>query len=349
MCGLIAYVGKKDSKEILLKGLSQIQYRGYDSMGLVIATKNGFKRVRSVGDIKQLRKKILNVKGFSGFQGLGHSRWATHGKVTERNAHPHKVGPFYLVHNGIIENTEELKAWVKGPFRSETDSEVVAHCLWDSYQKLGTLKKAVFDVVSKIKGEYAIAVMSEEHPGELLAFKKGPSLLIGLGKEETFVCSAAQGILPWTKKVIFLKDGEVGHIKAGNKVSFYSVKTKKPIRKSISILKDSDFSKKGKGGFPHYMLKEIYEQADCVSRLIKTHINKNTYKTELSIEGDRGVLDQVIKTGKLYISACGSSYYSALYGKYVIEKLSRISVEVDIGSEFRYRSPVLLKKAPLAC
>ena len=227
MCGIIGYIGFRDSKEVLLNGLKKIQYRGYDSMGLVIATKQGFKRIRSVGDVRQLQNKMANEGDCSGSWGLGHSRWATHGVPSEENAHPHKAEHIYVVHNGIIENAEELKAWLKGPFLSETDSEVVAHCLVDSYKQKGSLKEAVFDTISKIKGEYAIAVMSEKHPNELFAFKKGPSLLIGLGEKEIFLSSDAQVFLPYTKKVIFLQDGEVAHIKDEETFSCYSEKGKK--------------------------------------------------------------------------------------------------------------------------
>ena len=344
MCGIIGYIGFRDSKEVLLKGLGKIQYRGYDSMGLVIATKRGFKRVRSVGDVRQLEKKVAEEGGYFGSWGLGHSRWATHGAPLEKNAHPHKAGHIYIVHNGIIENAEELKAWLKGPFLSETDSEVVAHCILDSYKKSGSLKEAVFDTISKIKGEYAIAVMSEKHPNELWAFKKGPSLVIGLGEKEIFLSSDAQVFLPYTKKVIFLKDGEIAHIQDKEALCFYSEK-KQNIEKSVTVL-DTDFVEADKGGLPYYMLKEIYEQPSCISKLIQTHINEKKHKIEMDINNGANILDQIVQKGRLNIVACGSSYYAALYGKYVIEKFSRTAVEVDMASEFRYRSPVLPDQIP---
>ena len=344
MCGIIGYIGFRDSKEVLLKGLGKIQYRGYDSMGLVIATKRGFKRVRSVGDVRQLEKKVAEEGGYFGSWGLGHSRWATHGAPLEKNAHPHKAGHIYIVHNGIIENAEELKAWLKGPFLSETDSEVVAHCILDSYKKSGSLKEAVFDTISKIKGEYAIAVMSEKYPNELWAFKKGPSLVIGLGEKEIFLSSDAQVFLPYTKKVIFLKDGEIAHIQDKEVLCFYSEK-KQNIEKSVTVL-DTDFVEADKGGLPYYMLKEIYEQPSCISKLIQTHINEKKHKIEMDINNGANILDQIVQKGRLNIVACGSSYYAALYGKYVIEKFSRTAVEVDMASEFRYRSPVLPDQIP---
>ncbi len=345
MCGIIGYVGFRDSKEVLLKGLEKIQYRGYDSMGLVIVTKQGFKRVRSVGDVRQLREKVAEAGDCSGSWGLGHSRWATHGAPVEANAHPHKAEHIYIVHNGIIENAEELKAWLKGPFLSETDSEVVAHCILDSYKKNHSLKEAVFDTISKIKGEYAIAVMSEKDPNELIAFKKGPSLVIGLGEKEFFLSSDAQVFLPYTNKVIFLKDGEIAHIQHKETFCFYS-EEKQKIDKLITVL-DAPFTETEKEGYPYYMLKEIYEQPDCIANLIETHINKKACKVEMGVNNEKDFLDQIAQKGCLNIVACGSSYYAALYGKYVIEKLSRISVEVDMASEFRYRSPVLSDRTPV--
>ena len=344
MCGIIGYMGFRDSKEVLLSGLERIQYRGYDSMGLVIATKNGFKHIRSMGDVQQLKKKVADrKKELVGSCGLGHSRWATHGAPLEKNAHPHKVEDIYIVHNGIIENAEELKAWLPGPFLSDTDSEVVAHCLVDSYKQISSLKEAVFDTISKIKGEYAVAVMSEKNPNELFAFKKGPSLVIGIGEEEIFIASDAQAFLPYTKRLIFLKDGEVVHIKGSNKLHFYSAK-KKEIKKSFTVW-NSTFEQADKGDYSSYMLKEIYEQPDCVLKVIQHYIDKKETRIELKNHFD--VINQIIKAGKFNIVACGSSYYAALYGKYVIEKFSRISVEVDMASEFRYRSPILTDQAPV--
>ena len=343
MCGIIGYIGFRDSKEVLLKGLKKIQYRGYDSMGLVIASEKGFKRIRSVGDVRQLQNKVAEQKDCSGSWGLGHSRWATHGAPSEENAHPHKAEHIYVVHNGIIENAEELKAWLKGPFLSETDSEVVAHCLLDSYKRKGSLKEAVFDTVSKIKGEYAIAVMSEKYPNELFAFKKGPSLLIGLGEKELFLSSDVQVFLPYTRKVIFLQDGEVAHIKGESEFSCYSENGEK-IEKRITVL-DAKSEETDKEGYPYYMLKEIYEQPDCILKVIGEHIKKEQVK--ININKGSGILDQVIRQKRLNIVACGSSYYAALYGKYVIERFSRVFVEVDMASEFRYRFPILSDRVPV--
>ena len=346
MCGIIGYIGFRDSKEVLLKGLKRIQYRGYDSMGVVIVTKEGFKRVRSVGDVEELRKKVSEIKNFSGSGGLGHSRWATHGAPIEKNAHPHKAGDIYIVHNGIIENTEELKTWLSGPFLSDTDSEIAAHCLAHFYKQTGSLKKAIFDTMSKIKGEYAIALMSEKYPDEVFAFKKGPSLAVGVGEKEVFLASDAQAFLPYTKKVVFLKDGEVVCIKGGEEPRFYSAEKQEEIKKTF-INWNFGFEEVDKGDYPSYMLKEIYEQPRCILKILQHYINGKEKRIDMKLNNQFHVIDQIIKTGKFNIVACGSSYYAALYGKYVIEKLSRISVEVDMASEFRYRSPILKDQAPV--
>ena len=400
MCGIIAYSGFRDSKKVLLKGLENIQYRGYDSMGLLVAGPSGFKRVRSVGGLQQLKKTLKKEaeEKLSGSYGMAHSRWATHGAPLEKNAHPHKAGPFYIVHNGIIENAEALKAGLKGPFLSNTDSEVIAHSLWHAYQKSPCIKSAIFDTISKIKGEYAIVLMSEEHPNELWAFKKGPSLLVGMGEREVLVCSDRQGILPWTNKVMFLKDGEMAHIQTGQPsepfrhpspptddtkeptddtqnpvhIQIYSAKQEKinptgfvqsatleDSRATDQNMKHKGFHKHKPTGFvlldqkaeqaergdwPCYMLKEIHEQADCVSKLIQTYTHAGHLRFQDKLLSD--FLEQVVQAGRLNIVACGSSYYSAIFGKYVIEKFSRIFVEADMASEFRYRSPVL-NKTPL--
>ena len=362
MCGIIAYNGFRDSQQVLLNGLKTIQYRGYDSMGIVVATKTGLKRVRSVGDITQLKQKATKMRGLSGHSGMGHSRWATHGAPTEINAHPHKAGPIYLVHNGIIENAEELKAWLKGPFVSETDSEVLACLLSEAYQQSQCLKQAVFNIIPKIKGEYAVVALSKKEPSRLLAFKKGPSLLVGIGKKEIFLCSDIQGILPYTNKAIFLKDGEVADIQDSKNFTIYSKKNRK-IKKNITHLKaDKKLTNKEKGPYPYYMLKEIHDQPATIAELIKTHINPKNTNVEIKWQvGGQGlkphlnktshlgedILDKILNAKKIGIVACGSSYHAALYGKYVIEQLSSISVEADMASEFRYRFAVWPKSTPL--
>ena len=345
MCGIIAYTGFRDSKKVLFDGLRKMEYRGYDSSGLVIAGKSGFEKFKAIGCVTDLKKKMKETQSYEGCLGMAHTRWATHGAPSEVNTHPHQAGSIHLVHNGVIENAGELKLLLKGPFISDTDSEVVAHCLLDSYRKYHSLKEAALETISKIKGEYAIAVMSERHPGELLAFKNGPSLVVGFGKDEIFVASDVQAFLHYTNKAVFLKDGEMVHIHGDHQVHFYSGDTL--IQKPMETLTqgwEKDIDKKN---YSSYMLKEISEQPECISRLIQTHVDKKNQSIHLKLTGESNILDGIVKNKYLKIAACGSSYYAALYGKYVIENLARISVEVDMASEFRYRNPVLSKDSPV--
>ena len=352
MCGIVAYTGFRDSKEVLLNGLRRLQYRGYDSAGVVIATDTGFQRVRAKGLLKHLEGKIAQGE-YKGHWAMGHTRWATHGVPSENNAHPHKAGVIHIVHNGVIENFEELKSGLTGKtlsqFTSETDTEAVAFVLSDLYQKSGSLKEAVFKILSLLKGEYAIVVMSEEAPGELWAFKKGPSLLVGFGENNTevFIASDAQAIVPYTKKVIFLQDEEVAHVHKSGEVDFYSRKhsafTK--IHKDIETLfVDTIYDYENKEKDKQFnMLKEIHEQPACVKHLLSQHLNKDQLGLQWTdSHTSQDFLNSLLKVQKLCIVACGSSYYAAFYGKYVIEKWARIPVEIDISSEFRYRDPVLL-------
>ena len=352
MCGIIGYKGFRSSKEVLLKGLERMEYRGYDSAGVAIVGKQGFKKTRAVGKLQQLKNKIKQ-EDYSGQLGIGHIRWATHGKVSEENAHPHQVKDICLVHNGVIENAQQLKKDLTGPFLSETDSEVVAHYLAMLREQSGSLKKAALGVMEKIKGEYAIIALSEKHPGEVIAFKKGPSLIVGLGEKEIFIASDVHAFLPYTRKAIFLKDGEVAHIQNGSSakanggdICFYSA-NEDNVKKSVRALSVSKEDLTGKGNYPHYMLKEIYEQPAGVLKLIQAHVRSDQQLVDLAIRGQEDILDRMIQSGRLSIVACGSSYYAALYGKYVIEKIARISVEVDVASEFRYRQPVLLTGVPM--
>ena len=382
MCGILAYIGHRQGKDVALEGLYRLQYRGYDSAGLAVAGKKGFVRLRAEGNLNNLRAKI-DQKDYQGLQAMGHTRWATHGAPVERNAHPHKAGPIYIVHNGVIENAGELKAGLPAELRSqmtsETDTETAAFLLWDFYQKTGSLKTAVFQTMSLLKGEYAVVLMSEEDPKTFWAFKKGPSLLVGFGREEVFIASDVQAVLPYTRKVVFLQDQEAVYIKgaAADKIEFYSmadsvnktvkdaqgaveknsIKAFKKIDKSIEVLSGDEITagaesstQQNKKACSFNMLREIQEQPASLDHLLSRHLSKNKKGVELQWEADseENILGNIIKQRRLCIAACGSSYYAAMYGKYVIEKWARFPVEVDISSEFRYRDPVLAEhKTPI--
>ena len=344
MCGIIGYKGFRSSKEVLLNSLKRMEYRGYDSAGIALANSQGkIKSFRAVGKLNQLKNHIGDTNCF-GNVGIGHIRWATHGKVSERNAHPHQSQDIYLVHNGVIENAQQLKKDLNVSFSSETDTEVVVHYLAKLYKKNGSLKNAALSLMGYLQGEYAIIAFSEKHPGELVAFKKGPSLIIGFGENELFIASDMQAFVPYTQKLVFLKDNELVYIKED--VCFYSIENKR-IKKSPSVVplptEDSDVI----GEYPHFMLKEIYEQPTRILKLLQSNVHLNKQQVHLNIRGQKDILENIIRTKRLGIVACGSSYYAALYGKYIIEVLANISVEVDIASEFRYRQSRCLSGIPM--
>ncbi len=353
-------MGLKDSRSVLLQGLESMEYRGYDSAGLALIKEDGRPRVfRTVGSLEELKTRALKPKAEKFFKGMGHTRWATHGLPSEKNTHPHHFGTVYLVHNGIIENAEELKKSLKGPFHSETDSEVVAHLLHYALKKHSSWLKAVAEVWPKLKGLSAFLAFSTLYPREFVAFKKGPSLIVGFGKKEVFVASDPLAFAPHVKKTVFLEDGELAHIQEACPPCFYFLTKNrgkcffKKIRKSSYVLKSDKSPVVGLKNRPagvckaasSYMLKEIEEQPPVLSRIIKTHLNLKTLRLKFTCEGQGG-LKPVAKAGTLKIVACGSSYYAALYGKYVIEQIARLPVEVDRASEFLYRNPVL-NKAPV--
>ncbi len=361
MCGIIGYKGFRKPKKVLLEGLQHMEYRGYDSSGVVLLGEKGLVRWRAVGSVQKL-KDILPSYSFHTL-GMGHIRWATHGKVLEKNAHPHQAGPLYLVHNGVIENTEELKEELKAELKnhgkvklsSDTDSEVVAFYLLKMlHLSRGCLKQAVQKTIKKLKGEYAIIVLSAQHLGEMIAFKNGPSMAVGLGTNETFIASDFHAFASYTNKVVFLKDLQLVHVGSDNKVKCYDLKNQE-VSLSPQILSQSQQlqKKEGKGKWQHLLLKEIHEQPSCVHRLLQTYIHQSEQKVHLPLKTQKKELAGAsdiwsrIANHHLHITACGSSYYAALYGKYVIEKIAQVKVEVDISSEFRYRVPVLKKGTPV--
>ena len=349
MCGVISYKGFRNPKEVVLTGLKRMEYRGYDSAGAVLLNSSGqLKRWRTEGALKNLKQTMEGENNFKSL-GMGHIRWATHGPPVKKNAHPHKAGPLYLAHNGVIENAQELKQTLPGPFVSDTDSEIMAWALSSAWQKFGCLKQAVQSIMPRLKGEYAAIALQAEPPYHIIAFKKGPSLAVGLGENETFIASSFQAYLPYTKKTIFLKDGDIAYLTSGQNLQFYESTRPRPVHKKPQILTPPIAPAEGKGSFKHYMLKEIYDQPACIAQVVKTYTDIKTKNPQLILKGRQNIWDDILAKKQFYITACGSSYYAALYGKYVIERLARISTHVDMSSEFRYRSPVLLKGAPVMC
>lgn len=362
MCGIVGYYGPREPKDVIVSGLKRLEYRGYDSAGVAILDKGTFKIVRAPGKLVELQKK-LSAEPFDGHIGIGHTRWATHGVPSERNAHPHKVGGISLVHNGIIENYQDIRrdlASRGAKFASDTDSELVAHLISDEVLASKDLFKAVLAVMPKLTGAYSILVVWDEQPDTMVAFKNGPPLLVGLGEEETVVASDIQAVIAYTNRVIYLDDFEVARIR-GTACDIFSADGK-PLKKDISLV-TWNAEQSEKAGFKHYMLKEIHEQPRAVANAMAPHIDLGSMSVRLrgvgfgvtafeqleglNVEGASADTDWALTREKLgavervFIIACGTSSYAGLVGKYLLESIAKIPVEVDIASEFRYRDPVI--------
>ena len=335
MCGIIGYIGKRDATPILIEGLRRESYRGYDSSGLVLFTEKDPICIKAVGKLENLENKIdsLIVKGFSG---LGHVRWATTGEVTELNAHPHCdcKKNIWLVHNGIIENYQALKAKLVSEghkFYSETDTEVIAHLIEKFFT--GNLEEAVRKAVPLLKGTYGLAVISKDDPKKIVAARLGSPLLVGLGEDEYLIASDPAAVIAHTKKVIYLDDGEIVTISPKN---FFIIKEKKPENIEWQ-LEDTE-----KGGYPHFMLKEIMEQPETLNSSIKGRLLPEEGKAKLG--GITLIDNRLREIEKIIIVACGTAYHAGLVGEYMIEEYAGIPCEVEYASEFRYRKPILNKK-----
>ncbi|MCB0350463.1 MAG: glutamine--fructose-6-phosphate transaminase (isomerizing) [Bdellovibrionales bacterium] len=341
MCGIVGYYGPQNPKDIIVNGLKCLEYRGYDSAGVAIFNKGEFKRVRAEGKLSVLQGK-LESEEFDGHIGIGHTRWATHGAPVERNAHPHTVAGVSIVHNGIIENymqlREDLGEGTK--FESETDSELVAHYIAQELKSEPSLLSAVLKVLPKLHGAYSILVVSKDHPDEMVAFKNGPPLIVGVAAGAIIIASDIQAIMPHTKKAVYLDDLEVVQVK-GESFKIFNSKGV-PVDKAVTTV-DWTTDQAQKDGYPHFMLKEIYEQPRAVAKAIAPHINTSTHEVALK---DVGLPDAYWATvERVFIVACGTSFYAGSVGKYLIEELARVPVEIDVASEFRYRNPVVPKNS----
>jgi len=344
MCGIVGYIGKKEARDILLEGLARLEYRGYDSAGIAVYNDEEIVLVKNKGRLKALKEKIfqnlkLNNLAFKGKLGIGHTRWATHGVPCDINAHPHidKHGKFAIVHNGIIENFGELKEKLLKEgfkFTSDTDSEVVAHMLAFYWTK--DLFSTVRKVISFLKGAFALGIISSYEPDKLIAVRMSCPLVIGIGRDENFIASDIPAILKYTNKIIILEDNDIAVIKRNN-LNIFSAKDGKEIYRNIITINWS-IEEAEKGGFKHFMLKEINEQPKAIRDTILPYIKEK--KVDLS---------SVVNLSKTYIQnlknihivACGTAYHAGLVGKNILENFLRIPVEVDIASEYRYRQPIL--------
>ncbi|MDP2941961.1 MAG: glutamine--fructose-6-phosphate transaminase (isomerizing) [Candidatus Omnitrophota bacterium] len=341
MCGIIGYVGKDEAVPILIKGLTRLEYRGYDSAGVAVLDGNIMRRLKTAGKIKRL-SDCLKKTSINGTLGIAHTRWATHGIPNNINAHPHYdcTGAIALVHNGIIENCDELKAQLKKEghkFLSETDTEVLPHLI-EKYYK-GNLEAAVRRALKNAHGSYAIAVIHTNEPDKLVGAKCGSPLIVGVGKGENFLASDCPAILDKTRKVIFVEDREIIAL-TKDSIEISDLNGKRINRKPTAI--EWDISQAEKGGFAHFMLKEIYEQPRVIHKILSARTNVR--KGQVKVDGINLTPKQLLKFDNIIISACGTAYHAGLIGEYLIEKFARIPVEVDVSSEFRYRSPILDKR-----
>jgi len=339
MCGIIGYVGSRPAVSVLLEGLKRLEYRGYDSAGIAVVSPEGELIVRRAqGKLRNL-EEALKEETIAGTYGIGHTRWATHGRPTEENAHPHRGArdEVVVVHNGIIENYLELRRELEAcghQFRSETDTEVIAHLIEAYYE--GNLEQAVLKTVRRLRGMFALGVISRLEPQKVIAVRFGPPAVVGLGQNEYFLASDVPPLLSYTRDVIFLEDGDVAVLTPDGValMNFQGTPVKRPVQ---HVPWDPIMAEKG--GFRHFMLKEIYEQPRAVRDTLVGRVGPESGKVFL------GELDwkeeELASFEEIKMVACGTSWHAALAGKFMIEQLARIPVEVDYGSEFRYRDPIL--------
>jgi len=337
MCGIIGYTGKRNAVPIIIEGLKRLEYRGYDSAGVAFFTEKGVEIRKCSGKIKALDAIIDSDKPFS-TAAIGHTRWATHGKPSEENAHPHRSDGIIIVHNGIIENYLPLKKKLIDEgykFTSETDTEVLCHLI-EKYAADYPLEDAVRKALREVRGAYALAVINEKERGKIVGVRKDSPLVVGLGDGEFFLASDVPAFLNYSRDVIFLDDGEMV-VMTGDGVVVTTLEGA-PVQKEVVSVSWSPAMAE-KGGYKHFMLKEIYEQPRAIADTLRGRF----YPESGAVNMDEfGIKEEDLRNAqKIFITACGTSWHSALVGKYMIEELARIPVEVDIASEFRYRNPVI--------
>ncbi len=339
MCGIVGYVGKRDAVGILMNGLKRLEYRGYDSAGIAVFDKGGkitFRKKK--GKVNDLAK-VLHKEPLSGKIGISHTRWSTHGVPSDRNAHPHLdcKGEIAVVHNGIIENFRELKnSLIKEghKFISETDTEVIVHLVERFYK--GNLEEAVRRAVKELHGSYAICVMHKREPNRIVGARMDSPLIVGMGKHENFLASDIPAILEYTRHAAHVENGEIVNIDSDH-VSVKSLEGRTIKKRPQRI--EWDIAQAEKKGFPHFMLKEIFEQPEVIKKIIKTRLSgENIHFDELKMSDET-----LLKTRNIAIVACGTAYHAGLTGKYIFEELVRVPAWVDTSSEFRYRDPIVNK------
>lgn len=344
MCGIVGFIGKQNAKEVILNGLKSMEYRGYDSAGIAINMKDRIEVRKHVGGIENLEKITRDVE-FDGKQGIGHTRWATHGVPATVNAHPHlsQDGEIAIVHNGIIENYAEIKDWLIGEFgvkfASETDSEVIAQLISVYYE--GDLHKAVNKAVKKLRGAYAIAVIAHDEPDKIVAVRKDAPLVAGIGKGCNFIASDIPALLKYVREIYLIENNET-LVLTKDDIKIYDKDGNEIKRDVYHVNWDADAAEKS--GYEHFMIKEIHEQPEVIGETLNRRLDEND---RIKIDGISLSKEEINQFDKVYIVACGTAYFAGLVGKYLIEKIAKIPVEVDVASEFRYRDPLVDDKTLL--
>lgn len=336
MCGIVGYIGDKEAVPVLIEGLSKLEYRGYDSAGIAV-NHSGEIHVRKYKGRLSILADHLQEETLTGVVGIGHTRWATHGEPSDRNAHPHTnvAGNIAVIHNGIIENYMKIKEWLieeKGiSFKSETDSEVIAHLIDHYYE--GDILQAVYKAIAKMEGAYAIGVICKEEPDKIVAVRKDSPLIVGLGEGENFIASDIPALLKYTKKMHLIENDEVVLL-TKDEVKIFNELGQQMNREIFHVTWDAESAEKE--GYQHFMIKEINEQPKGVSETLMRRLDKDE---NIVLDGIKLTKEDLEHINKIYIVACGTAYHAGLVGRYAIEKFAKIPVEVDVASEFRYRDP----------
>ena len=345
MCGIVGYIGEKEATPVLINALKKLEYRGYDSAGIAVFDGEDIVVRKAKGALKFLEEKIAD-ETIKGSLGIGHTRWATHGEPSDINAHPQTnvSGSIAIVHNGIIENYMELKSWLQSQgivFRSQTDTEVIAHLVNYYYEQTMDIFSAIIKAIHKLEGSYALGVVCKDYPDRLIAARKESPLIIGLGKGENFIASDIPAVLEYTRDVYFLDQKELA-VLYNDHVDLFNDEGERIIKEPFHV--DWDISSAEKGGYAHFMLKEIYEQPKALNDTLRPRLVKENNRN-VDINFDEVTFDDTWKNAeRVVITACGTAYHAGAVAKYTFERLARIPVVVDFASEFRYRDPILNKK-----
>ena len=343
MCGIVGGVAERCVTDILIEGLKRLEYRGYDSAGLALLNNQQILRERRVGKVANLAEAV-SEQHLTGNVGIAHTRWATHGKPTENNAHPHVSGDVAVVHNGIIENYQELKEELQALgyiFTSQTDTEVVAHLVHDALKQTDSLLEAVQNIVPRLKGAYALGIIHTGHTDELITVREGSPLVIGVGIGENFISSDQLALLPVTNRFVYLEEGDIARLtRTSIEVFVNGELVERPVKEL-----DATISNASKGEYKHYMLKEIYEQPEAIQQTISQALNGNTLRDDFLNHANA----DFDKIQQVQIIACGTSYHAGMIAKYWFEQLIGVPCQVEIASEFRYRTPVIVANTLYIC